>query len=344
MTAEVPARSSRSPWQQIYAAAHRLRWLWYARRARRLPRPVISVGNIHWGGAGKTPVVAAIADHLRTRKLATAILSRGYGRKDRSIRVVSTGEGPLLGPLVAGDEPVLLAGELPGVAVVVGRNRFEAGRHALERIDPAPQVFVLDDGFSHLRLFRDIDLVVLPEVDPVGGGKLLPGGRLREPLAAMSRADAALMVGRSDSAARDLGDALRRFGFTGRSFSCQMETGSARMVDGGDLPGGSRVMAVAAIARPERFLSAIRTAGFEVADEMVFADHHDYPERSLRRIEQAFAATGADAVLTTAKDRVKLMRRLDLPIAEMPLTARPAPGFWDWLDRRLDQQMAELDR
>jgi tetraacyldisaccharide 4'-kinase len=305
---------------------------------------VISVGNLHWGGVGKTPVVAAIAGHLRSRGLATAILSRGYGRKDQNIRVVSTGEGPLLGPLVAGDEPVLLAGELTEVAVVVGSDRFEAGRHALERIDPPPQVFVLDDGFSHLRLFRDIDLIVLPEVDPVGGGRLLPGGRLREPLTAVSRADAALMVGRSDGAARDLGDALRRFGFTGRSFACRMQTGNARLVAGEDLPGASRVVAVAAIGRPERFMSAVRAAGFDVAEEITFPDHHDYPDRSLRRIEQAFATTGADAVLTTAKDRVKLLRRLQVPIAELPVSARPAGEFWSWLDRRLDQQVAELDR
>lgn len=339
---QVPDGPPRSPWQRFYGAAHRLRWRWHARRAKRLPRPVISIGNLLWGGAGKTPVVAAIARHLHGRGLRTTILSRGYGRKDRSIRVVSTGEGPLLGPLVAGDEPVLLAGELPGVGVVVGSDRFEAGRHALERLDPAPQVFLLDDGFSHLRLFRDIDLVVLPYDDPLGGGKLPPGGRLREPLTAMSRADAALMVGFADPAARDLGDALRHFGFTGRSFSCQTRTGNARLIAGGDLTPASRVVAVAAIARPERFMEAVKAAGFDIVEALTFPDHHRYPERSLRQIDHLFEASSANAVLTTTKDRVKLMGRLEAPLAELPMLARPADPFWEWLDRRLEQPLAEL--
>ena len=116
-------RASRSPWQLLYGAAHALRWRWWAGRARRLPRPVVSVGNLHWGGAGKTPLVAALGRHLRDRGLAVAVLSRGYPSRGSGVRLVSHGEGPLLGPRVAGDEPVMLAGELTGVAVVVvGRN------------------------------------------------------------------------------------------------------------------------------------------------------------------------------------------------------------------------------
>ncbi|MCB1058486.1 MAG: tetraacyldisaccharide 4'-kinase, partial [Acidobacteria bacterium] len=116
----------RSPWQLLYGAAHRLRRRWYRSRARRLPRPVISIGNLHWGGAGKTPLVAAIGRHLAARGLRVAVLSRGYGGDGRGVRIVSTGTGPLLGPLVAGDEPVLLAGEMPGVAVVVDPADYAA--------------------------------------------------------------------------------------------------------------------------------------------------------------------------------------------------------------------------
>jgi len=335
------AKPPRSPWQLLYGAAHRLRWHWYVRRAKRLPRPVISVGNLHWGGTGKTPVVAAIARHLTHRGLRTAILSRGYGRQDNRVRVVSTGEGPLLGPLVAGDEPVLLAGELPGVAVVVGRDRYEAGRHALERLNPAPQVFLLDDGFSHLGLFRDIDLVVFPSDDPLAGGRLLPGGRLREPLAAMERADAALMVATQDTVAQQLEEALRPFGFAGPSFACGLQTLPAQMAEGGALSPGSRVLLVAAIARPERFVAAVRQTDFLIAEVLTFPDHHSYPDSSLDQIRKAWEGSQADAVLTTSKDRVKLLRRLDLPLAELPLRAQPVDAFWAWLSRRLDQQMAE---
>lgn len=335
-------RPPRSPWQRLYGAAHRLRWYWYVRRAKQLPRPVISVGNLHWGGTGKTPVVAAIARHLTDQGLRTAILSRGYGRQDKRIRVVSVGDGPLLGPLVAGDEPVLLAGELPGVAVVVGSDRFAAGRHALERLDPAPEVFLLDDGFSHLGLFRDIDLVVFPADDPLAGGKLLPGGRLREPLAAMQRADAALMLGMPDIATQSLGDVLRPFGFAGPSFSCEVQTLPAQLIGGEPLLPESRVLLVAAIARPERFVAAVRQAGFSVAEALTFPDHHRYPERSLRQIERAWRNCRADAVLTTSKDRVKLLNRLDLPLAELPIRCSPVEAFWTWLSRQLDQQMAEI--
>ncbi len=196
-----------SPWQRLYAAAHRRRWAWYRGRARRLPRPVISIGNLHWGGGGKTPLVSAVATHLRQRGFSVCILSRGYGGGggggsgdrggdgDGGVRVVSRGGGPLLSAADAGDEPVLLAGELPGVAVMVGANRYRAGLAALELLRPAPDLFLLDDGFSHLHLHRDLDLLAFPAADPFGGGRLWPGGRLREPLEAVARAGAVLLTG-----------------------------------------------------------------------------------------------------------------------------------------------------
>ena len=332
----------RSPWQRLYGAAHHARWQWFARRAARLARPVISVGNLHWGGAGKTPMVAAVARHLSARGLHTAILSRGYGRRSKGVRVVSTGEGPLLGPLVAGDEPVLLAGELPGVAVVVGEDRYRAGLQALEHLDPAPDVFLLDDGFSHLGLFRDIDLIVFPAADPLAGGRLLPTGRLREPLASVDRADAAILIGADRAAAESLGEVLEPFGLEGPVFACSIDTQPARLVTGELLETGTRVLTVAAIARPERFVEAARKAGFRIAETLTFPDHHSYPRRSLRRIERAFRKTASDAVLTTSKDRVKLLGRLDLPLAELPIRANPEDSLWSWLDKRLEQQIVEL--
>jgi tetraacyldisaccharide 4'-kinase len=141
--------------------------------------------------------VAAVAGHLRARGAAVCVLSRGYGGRGRGrgVEVVSRGDGPLLGPAAAGDEPVLLAGELPGVSVVVGADRWRAGVEALARLRPAPDVFLLDDGFSHLALHRDLDLLAFPAADPFGGGRLWPGGRLREPLAAVSRAHAVVLTG-----------------------------------------------------------------------------------------------------------------------------------------------------
>ena len=334
--------AARSPWQRLYAAAHALRRHWWAERRRTLPVPVVSVGNLHWGGTGKTPLVAALAEHLRDRGLRPAILSRGYRRRDSRVRLVSVGEGPLIGPLLAGDEPVLLAGMLPGVAVVVGSDRSEAGRHALERLQPPPEIFLLDDGFSHLRLARQLDLVALPAGDPFGGGRLPPSGRLREPLTALARADAVLLTGAEDGA-EGLAEALRAVGFTGRAFASRIRALPAILSSGEPLPAGARVVAVAAIARPERFLAAARAQGIAAAATLTLPDHHVYPDSTLERINALVAEHAADCVLTTGKDAVKLRGRLDLPLAELTIRAEPEKAFWAWLDGRLDR-LAEARR
>jgi len=328
----------RSPWQRFYGLALRWRRRWWAKRAGRLPRPVVSVGNLHWGGSGKTPLTAAVAAHLRDAGLFVAILSRGYGSKGEGVRVVSRGEGPLLGPRIAGDEPVLLAGELPGVAVVVGPDRFRAGRHALERLQPEPEVFVLDDGFSHLKLARDLDLLAFPAADPFAGGRLLPSGRLREPLSAAQRADAVVLTGAGpDQEGNELARALRPHGFAGPGFVSATRLGEARLLPRGVLTPPARVLAVSAIARPGEFLESVRRRGFEIAGHLSFPDHHPYPDATLEKIRESFEAQKAQAVLTTGKDRVKLQGRLDLPLAELPLEAEPEKDFFTWLDDRLGE-------
>jgi tetraacyldisaccharide 4'-kinase len=328
------AETSRSPWQWLYGAAHGWRRRWYCHRARRLPRPVISIGNLHWGGSGKTPLTAAIARHFVAAGRHVAILSRGYGRRDQQVRIVSRGQGPLLGPLVAGDEPVLLAGEAPGAAVIVAPRRHDAGRHAMERLDPPPDLFLLDDGFSHLALHRDVDLLVFPRHDPLGGGRLWPGGRLREPLSAACHADALLVEGEPADAAR-LAATLAPRGFRGPAFAFSRQVAAARRVDGGALAPGARVLLVSGVARPQAFQAAVEALDLEIVAALAFADHHAYPAASRREIETAYAAGGAECVLTTSKDRVKLLGRLDLPLAELPLRVVPDAALWPWLDDRL---------
>ncbi len=336
MTALEAAPPSRSPWQWLYGAAHRWRYRWYASRQQRLPRPVVSIGNLHWGGSGKTPLVASIGRHWVGQGMRVAILSRGYGRRDAQIRVVSLGEGPLLGPTLAGDEPVLLAGEVRGAAVVVAPNRFDAGRHAMERLDPPPDLFLLDDGFSHLLLARDLDILVFPASDPFGGSRLWPGGRLREPLAAAARADAAILTGGQAGDGDALAQALRPYGLAGPGFGCASVTLTPRRTTGGNLPSGTRVLLVSGIGRPRDFEQAAARHEVEIVGALKMPDHHDYPEASLREIRSSFTETEAEYVLTTPKDRVKLLGKLDLPLAELPLRAIPDAGFWPWLDARLD--------
>jgi tetraacyldisaccharide 4'-kinase len=228
------------------------------------------------------------------------------------------------------------------VSVVVGPDRFEAGRHALERLEPAPEVFVLDDGFSHLGLFRDIDLLAFPSDDPFAGGRLLPGGRLREPLSAARRADAVVLTGETEMSGGEIAEALRGFGFEGPGFSAPTRVEAPRLAGGGALPDGSRVLLVAAIARPQRFLEAARRFELVIAETLTFPDHHDYPSSSLTSIEEVFDDSGAEVVLTTTKDEVKLLGRVDIPLASLPVRADPEDTFWTWLDRRLDQQITAM--
>lgn len=353
-------RRPRSPWQRFYSRVHRWRREWWATRAARLPRPVISVGNLHWGGTGKTPLTLALAKHLRDAGKRVAVLSRGYKRHSRGIQLVSDGTGqggdrgrgqgrlqrPEPDPSFYGDEPVLIAREAPGVAVVVGEKRDEAGLRALESLDPPPDLFLLDDGFSHLRLARDLELLVFPVEDPFAGGRLLPSGRLREPLDASRRAHAVLLTGdpaRGDvtpEAARRLAEALHPFGFRGLGFAAPARSGPPRTLDGRPLTCEARVLLVSAIARPERFhdaaIRASQEVGFTIAAELRLADHDPYAEATLDRLRAELDRREATVVLTTSKDLVKLEGRLDRPLAELPLVCEPEPELFLWLGPWLD--------
>lgn len=338
MAPRIPCPTApRSPWQRFYGAVLARRRRFHGRRARRLPRPVVSIGNLHWGGAGKTPLVAAVAAHCRDGGHQVAILTRGYGGRGRGIRFAGRGDGPLLGPEEVGDEPVLLARELPGVAVVVGGDRFEAGRRALAELEPSPDLFLLDDGFSHVRLARDIDILAFPAADPFAGGRLLPGGRLREPLAASRHADAAVVTGAAPPLGNELAEALAPFGFGGRGFAAETVARPARLESGQELAPPAPVLAVSGLARHTSFHQLARRAGFEIVAALELGDHHRYPETTLREIHRLWRRHDAEAVLTTGKDHVKLEGRLELPVAVLPITARPEPDFWSWLDTRLDE-------
>ncbi len=330
-------RPPRSPWQRFYGSVHRWRYQYWQERQRRLPKPVISIGNLHWGGSGKTPLTAAVATHLRDRGLQVTILSRGYGRKGKGVCVVSRGQGACVDAARGGDEPLLLADQLPGVAVVVDADRYSAGCHALEVLRPKPDVFVLDDGFSHLKLARDLDLLVFPVGDPFAGGRLLPSGRLREPLASAARADAVLLSGgETPQAGRDLAAALAEHGFSGPGFNVARRLlRPEATLQGAPLNKQAPALAVSAIARPETFVEGARRCGFEIVGKIAFPDHHGYTAASLRKIHQTFATSRAEVVLITDKDRVKLDGRLDLPLAVLSLRAEPEPAFFPWLDDNL---------
>ena len=355
------AAPPRSPWQLFYGALLARRRRRARASAERLPVPVVSLGNLHWGGGGKTPFTAAVAGDLAARGLAVAIVSRGYRRTSRGPLVVSLGAGPRVAWSAAGDEPFLLAQALPGVAVAVGEQRVAAARLLLRELPHTPDLFLLDDGFSHVALARDIDLLLFPAADPFAGGRLAPAGRLREPLAAARHADAVVLTGCAASematAGAELAAALAPHGFRGPGFASASATGpprsgqrnwrsewngrsdfselERRSASGQALPAGTRVVAFAGIARPEVFFRDVERQEVEIAARLVFPDHHAYPDESIARIEGAFRRHRAGALVTTAKDALKLQGRLSPAPAVLPLVARPEAAFWEWFDERL---------
>jgi tetraacyldisaccharide 4'-kinase len=323
-----------------YGAAAAWRRAWYARdpaRQRRLERPVISVGNLRVGGSGKTPVVEYIARLLSAAGERPAVLSRGYARRVPldGVTVVSDGNRVVADLDTAGDEPLMLARALPGVPVLVGTDRYLCGRLAERRFGIT--VHLLDDGFQHLELARDVDLLLVAEDDLQDTP--LPTGRLRERLTAARAADAALITAGYDTAAGRIG---RAFGIA-RVFRVTREIGAPRRVAGARdsvvVPSGSRVFVVTGIARPDRFLADISSVGWEISGIAEFRDHHRFSARDIRRIASEARASGSSIVLTTEKDAVRFgaCDLAELPIASVPLLVgiEPADAFRDRLLQRL---------
>jgi tetraacyldisaccharide 4'-kinase len=332
---------------KVYGTAAVWRRRWYAghpSRRRRLDRPVISVGNLSTGGSGKTPIVAHIAALLAAHGERPAILSRGYGRTvpTAGVTVVSDGAG-VLAPLDrAGDEPLMLARALPNVPVLVCADRHQAGRVAERTLGVT--VHVLDDGFQHLGLYRDVDLLIAAAHD--FNDRVLPAGRLREPLAAAAAADALLIELRGDLRGNSSGDrnVAQTLGVA-TIFNVERTIGRPRWVKSGEavsIGPTDKILAVAGIARPDRFFSDLEAAHSKPHATLVFRDHHPYTDADIDRIASTARAAGATIILTTEKDAVRLSARGlgDLPIASVPLTAIIEPSFAGWLFARLAERRA----
>lgn len=306
----------------LYAAVARRRRERYAARPdlrRRLRRPVISVGNLAVGGRGKTPLASAIARILRDAGERPAILSRGYGRRRPcdGVVVVRDPWGIRADLARSGDEPLMLARQLPGVSVLACADRYLAGRFAEHHLDAT--VHILDDGFQHLQLERDVDLVVLGRED-IERPVTLPAGRLREPLDTLIAADAVL-TSDPDVVVDVDGLDIPVFGIR--------RSGPAAPPDAG------AVLAVAGIASPERFFQDLRRAGWNVVETVSFRDHHSYSRRDVAALAARAEAAGAERIVTTEKDFVRLLphRPFPVPIGFVPIALDPDPReeFRNWL-------------
>jgi tetraacyldisaccharide 4'-kinase len=322
----------------VYGAAASWRRRWYARdpsRQRKLTHPVVSVGNLRVGGTGKTPTVAHLCEQLLANGERPAILTRGYGRTRPSdgVTVVADGNHIVADLATAGDEPLMLARLLPSVPVLVGNDRFACGQRA-ER-DFSVSVHVLDDGFQHLTLARDVDLLLVDERDL--DDRVLPAGRLREPLANAAAAHALLVSAEDSGAVEHMARALHvpvAFHML-RAIHTPRFLGQETRVRAQ----GERVLAFAGIARPERFFSDLSASGRAAVETITFADHYPFSQQDVDHIVARARAVGAALALTTEKDAVRL-EGLDfggLAVQAIPLsvTIEPAAQFHRWLFDRL---------
>jgi tetraacyldisaccharide 4'-kinase len=320
----------------VYGRAASWRRAWYDRhpsRRRHLARPVISVGNLVVGGSGKTPAVAAIARLLQHSGERPAILSRGYARRESpdGVVVVSDGHRALEPVGRTGDEPQMLARALNGVPVLVARERYLAGCLAEQRFGAS--VHLLDDGYQHLALARDVDLLIVSPADLDEG--VIPDGRLREPVSAARYADALLVPGTEDDARR-VADATG----CGRAFRLAVCFDPVRAMAPG-VPHGARVVAVAGIARPQRFFAALRAQGWDVVREITFRDHHWFSARDVAAVAQAATKESAHAIVTTEKDAVRLDGLAQWAWLPMRMTIESEQEFIDWLAGRLARARVE---
>lgn len=332
------------PLTPLYAAAVRARAMGYQGRVLQrvsLPVPVISVGNISFGGTGKTPTVISLVRDLVRQGRRPAVLTRGYGRLADD-ELVLIGPGVRVSPKIAGDEPLELAERLPGVPIVINADRASGGRMALAR---GADVMVLDDGFQHLRLERNLDLVLIDAGDPWGGGKLPPLGRLREPLTSLRRASAVLVTKLPEHGGQVLETVQRRveeiapgLPVLGACLRVRKVTGPDGSVEVGALE-GRRVLAFAGIGRPGGFEQVLVDQGAEIVAGQWYADHHSYEAGELDELVER--AETLDAVLvTTAKDAVKLPA--GAPVWTVEIEMVPLEGRWDRLWEQLPSSAAHL--
>jgi tetraacyldisaccharide 4'-kinase len=312
-----------NPLSAIYGGVVRTRNALYDRgvlRARRLQAAVISVGNLSAGGSGKTPFVLLLGELLQARGIKFDVLSRGYGRRSRGVRLVD----PAGLPQEFGDEPLLMARKLQ-VPVIVGEDRYEAGRFAESKF--GPQFHLLDDGFQHRALARDFDIVLVTPQDV--GDRLLPAGRMREALSSLRRADAVVLAS----------------GASAESFPIEGKT--VWRVRRGIVPQNVplRPVVFCGIARPQNFVLQLRAANIEPLAEAFYRDHHAYSEKDIRELIELKQRSEASGFVTTEKDAVNLGSYLSAlaPLAVVPVKMElsDAANALDTMLHKIDERKRE---
>jgi len=286
-------------------------------RGQKLQGPVVSVGNLSVGGSGKTPFVILLGELLKARGVKFDILSRGYGRQSKGVRLVDPGGSSR----DFGDEPLLIARRL-GVPVIVGEDRYQAGAFAERKF--GPQFHLLDDGFQHRALARDFDIVLVTPDD--ARDRLLPAGRLREPLRSLSRGDAVVLTSGASSDAFPLDGKL----------TWRVRRGILPK----DVP--ERPIVFCGIARPQNFVLQLRTAGIEPVAEAFYRDHHAYSESDIRDLLELRQKSEAGGFVTTEKDAINLGSYLSalapLSVVPVKMDLADAANAVDTMLRMIDER------
>lgn len=304
------------PLSWIYGLVVRVR-LWMHRRglstARRIDALVISVGNLTLGGTGKTPFVRYLAERIRDRGIPVAVIVQGYGRKAARQKIASEGEGPLAAPPEVGDEAYLLARQLQRVPVLVGRDRVRLGATARDRF--GSRVLILDDAFQSLGVVREIDIVLVDATRSLRSDRLFPAGYLREPAAGLARASAVVATRVDQSSDEWARRELWGIGGLGpdseRHFECRFRpTRLVELSTGAEFEpawlSGRRLLALSAIGNPRSLEATLTGLGARVVAEGRYPDHWWYRPRDLEDVRRRAIAAGAEAVVTTEKDAVRL--------------------------------------
>ena len=312
----------------FYGGAVSIRILFYARgifRTHSLPCKVVSVGNITLGGTGKTPFVCLLSKMIQAKGFRVAILSRGYkGGVKSPFALITDGERILMDAQGAGDEPFLLAEKLRGVPVIVGRERLSSGRYAVDKFQT--EVIILDDGFQHLPLKRDLNLLLIDASSPFGNGYLFPRGVLREPLEQISRADAVILTKVGQCAnikilKQNLKKILDVHSFFEVDYAPERVRvyGQERSLPPESLK-GKKILAFSGLASPESFQNTLLSLEARIVKVEVFADHYWYIQKDIERLWQKAAELNVDALVTTEKDMVRMK---DCAVGPIPLWVLP---------------------
>ena len=274
-----------------------------------LPARVVSVGNLAVGGTGKTPVTACLTSLFQAEGKKVAILSRGYGGQNSGVTCISDGKNLYCKPPQVGEEAYWLARNLPGAAVYTGASRYAAGRLAWERFKP--DLFILDDGFQHFQLHRDLDIVLLDAAAPFGNGHLLPRGSLREPQSALAAAQVLILTRFQAERHQQTLAALQTAYPFKAVLTATITPAAARLYPEGRAEPptalqGQTLLAFAGLARPEVFQRSLNDLGVRLAGFRAFPDHHPFAAAELAFLVREAQAAGAAALITTAKDWARL--------------------------------------